>query len=307
MRRVAEAAPADAFPASDGWSVWPAPAKLNLFLQITGRRADGYHQLQTLFRLLDWGDVIRLRVRDDGAIRRVGESVAGVAEADDLVVRAASLLQSEAKSGQGVDIVVEKSIPAGGGFGGGSSDAATVLVALNRLWELDWPTDRLAALGLALGADVPVFVHSRNAWAEGVGEVITPVDLPPAWYVLAFPGVHAATAGLFQADDLTRDSAPATITDFLSGSCSGNAFEPVLRRREKAVEAVFSALSAIGTPRLTGSGSGCFVEFASREAAEAALRRLPVQLDARIAAGVARSPLLDALEGRGRGHIPTSR
>ena len=298
MRRVAEAVPTGAFPESEGWSAWPAPAKLNLFLQITGRRADGYHQLQTVFRLLDWGDVIRLRVRDDGAIRRVGESVAGVAEADDLVIRAAKLLQSEANIGQGVDIAVENNIPAGGGFGGGSSDAATVLVALNRLWGIDWPMSRLAALGLALGADVPVFVHGRNAWAEGVGEVITPIALPPAWYVLALPGVHAATAGLFQADDLTRDSAPATIADFLSGSCSGNVFEPVLRRREKAVDAVFSALSAIGTPRLTGSGSGCFVEFASRDDADAALRRLPAQLDARVVSGVAASPLLDALQGR---------
>ena len=298
MRRVAEAVPTGAFPESEGWSAWPAPAKLNLFLQITGRRADGYHLLQTVFRLLDWGDVIRLRVRDDGGIRRVGESVAGVAEADDLVIRAAKLLQSEANIGQGVDIAVGKHIPAGGGFGGGSSDAATVLVALNQLWGLDWPMQRLAALGLALGADVPVFVHGRNAWAEGVGEVITPIALPPAWYVLALPGVHAATAGLFQADDLTRDSAPATIADFLSGSCSGNAFEPVLRRREKAVDAVFSALSAIGTPRLTGSGSGCFVEFASRDDADAALRRLPAQLDARVVSGVAASPLLDALQGR---------
>ena len=298
MRRVAEAVPTGAFPESEGWSAWPAPAKLNLFLQITGRRADGYHLLQTVFRLLDWGDVIRLRVRDDGGIRRVGESVAGVAEADDLVIHAAKLLQSEANIGQGVDIAVEKHIPAGGGFGGGSSDAATVLVALNKLWGLDWPMKRLAAIGLALGADVPVFVHGRNAWAEGVGEVITPIALPPAWYVLALPGVHAATAGLFQADDLTRDSAPATIADFLSGSCSGNAFEPVLRRREKAVDAVFSALSAIGTPRLTGSGSGCFVEFASRDDADAALRRLPAQLDARVVSGVAASPLLDALQGR---------
>ena len=199
---------------------------------------------------------------------------------------------------QGVDIGVKKRIPSGGGFGGGSSDAATVLVALNRLWGLDWPTDSIARLGLSLGADVPVFVHGQNAWAEGVGDVITPIDLPPAWYVLAFPGVHAPTAGLFQAEDLTRDSAPATIANFLSGSLSGNAFEPVLRKRENAVDSVLNALSAIGTPRLTGSGSGCFVEFATRDDAEAALARLPAQLDARVAEGVAKSPLLDALEGR---------
>lgn len=294
MWRVSD--PAVSFAAADGWSAWPAPSKLNLFLHITGRRPDGYHQLQTVFRLLDWGDTVHLRLREDGDIRRTGESVAGVAEADDLTIRAAKILKSESNVGQGVDIGIEKRIPAGGGFGGGSSDAATVLVALNRLWGLDWPVERLAQLGLALGADVPVFVHGRNAWAEGVGDVITPIDLPPAWYVLVFPGVHAPTAGLFQADDLTRDSAPATIANFLSGSLSGNAFEPVLRKREKAVDSVLNALSVIGTPRLTGSGSGCFVEFATRDEALQAMQRLPAQLDARVAEGAAHSPLLDALE-----------
>ncbi|HWU70755.1 MAG TPA: 4-(cytidine 5'-diphospho)-2-C-methyl-D-erythritol kinase, partial [Pseudoxanthomonas sp.] len=192
-----------------GWSSWPAPAKLNLFLQITGRRADGYHELQTVFRLLGWGDTVRLRIRDDGQIRRVGESVPGVAEADDLLVRAARLLQMESNCSQGADISVEKRIPAGGGFGGGSSDAATVLVALSRLWGLDFDLDRLAALGLRLGADVPVFVRGENAWAEGVGEKLVPIDLPPAWYLLVDPGLHVPTAGLFQAHDLTRNAAPA--------------------------------------------------------------------------------------------------
>ena len=286
------------FPEAEGWSAWPAPAKLNLFLQITGRRPDGYHTLQTVFRLLDWGDTVYLRMRGDGGIRRLGESAEGVVEADDLMVKAAKSLKKESNIAQGVDIGVKKRIPSGGGFGGGSSDAATVLVALNRLWGLDWPTDSIARLGLSLGADVPVFVHGQNAWAEGVGDVITPIDLPPAWYVLAFPGVHAPTAGLFQAEDLTRDSAPATIANFLSGSLSGNAFEPVLRKRENAVDSVLNALSAIGTPRLTGSGSGCFVEFATRDEAMDALQRLPAQVDARVAEGAARSPLLDALERR---------
>ena len=296
MRRVAD--PTVMFPEAEGWSAWPAPAKLNLFLQITGRRPDGYHTLQTVFRLLDWGDTVYLRMRGDGGIRRLGESAEGVVEADDLMVKAAKSLKKESNIAQGVDIGVKKRIPSGGGFGGGSSDAATVLVALNRLWGLDWPTDSIARLGLSLGADVPVFVHGQNAWAEGVGDVITPIDLPPAWYVLAFPGVHAPTAGLFQAEDLTRDSAPATIANFLSGSLSGNAFEPVLRKREKTVDAVLDALSAIGTPRLTGSGSGCFVEFATRDEAMDALQRLPAQVDARVAEGAARSPLLDALERR---------
>lgn len=288
-------------PSSGGWSSWPAPAKLNLFLRIPRRRPDGYHELQTVFRLLDWGDTVRIRLRDDGVIARVGESAAGVAEADDLLVRAAKMLQSETNFGKGADISVEKRIPSGAGFGGGSSDAATVLRALDRLWGLDLGVDRLAALGLRLGADVPAFVHGENAWAEGVGEALTPLALPPAWYVLADPGVHAATAALFQAPELTRNAAPATISDFVSGAGLGNAFEPVLRRREPAVEAAFAALARVGTPRLTGSGSGCFVEFATRESAEAALAALPSSLKAWVAAGAARSPLLDALERRDSG------
>ncbi|UBB24236.1 4-(cytidine 5'-diphospho)-2-C-methyl-D-erythritol kinase [Pseudoxanthomonas japonensis] len=279
----------------DGWSAWPAPAKLNLFLHITGRRPDGYHLLQSVFRILDWGDTVHLRVRPDGAIRRVGASVPGVAEADDLLVRAANLLKEEANCAQGADISVEKRIPAGGGFGGGSSDAATVLVALNRLWGTGLPVERLAALGLRLGADVPVFVRGRNAWAEGVGEQLTPIALPPAWYVLADPGVHVPTAALFQAPDLTRNAPPAKMSDFVSGHLLGNAFEPVLRRREPAIEAVFQALARIGTPRLTGSGSGCFVEFAQRTQAEAALAELS-GLRAWLAPGAPRSPLQDALE-----------
>lgn len=278
------------------WSSWPAPAKLNLFLQITGRRADGYHQLQTVFRLLDWGDEIALRVRADGRICRVGESVAGVAEADDLVVRAAQALKHASGTALGADIQVTKRIPAGGGFGGGSSDAATVLVALNCLWGTALGEDALAGLGLVLGADVPVFVRGRSAWAEGVGEILQSVTLPPAWYVVADPGVHVPTVELFQSQQLTRDAKPVKIADFASGTVLGNAFEPVLRRREPAVEAVLNALSEIGRARLTGSGSGCFVEFATRAAAEQGLAKLPKQLRAWVAAGVDRSPLLDALE-----------
>jgi 4-diphosphocytidyl-2-C-methyl-D-erythritol kinase len=275
---------------------FPAPAKLNLFLHITGRRADGYHELQSVFRLLDWGDRVQLQVREDGQVRRVGPSVPGVAEADDLAVRAAVLLKNHVNVAQGVDIAVEKRIPAGGGFGGGSSDAATVLVALNALWKTGLDEDALAGLGLQLGADVPVFVRGRNAWAEGVGEQLTPLALPPAWYVIADPGVHVPTAALFASPDLTRDAPVAKIADFASGSLLGNAFEPVLRRREPAVEAVLIALDRIGRARLTGSGSGCFVEFATRAAAEQGLARLPKELRAWVAAGVERSPLLDVLE-----------
>lgn len=291
--------------ADAGWSVWPAPAKLNLFLRIVGRRPDGYHLLQTMFRILDWGDTISIRLRDDGRIVRHGDSAPGVAEADDLTVRAAKSLQSTAKIAQGADIAIEKRIPSGGGLGGGSSDAATVLRALDRLWGCDLGVDALAELGLRLGADVPVFVRGENAWAEGLGEQLTPIDLPPAWYLLVAPSIHAATAELFQAAELTRNAAAATMSDFVSdpflqGQALGNAFEPVLRRREPAVEAVFAALRSAGTARLTGSGSVCFVEFADRESAERALdqlaKPLPSGLTAWIAAGAPRSPLLDVLE-----------
>ncbi len=284
------------FPAAAGWSAWPAPANLNQFLHITGRRGDGYHELQTVFRLLDWGDTVHLRPRVDGVVARIGDGASGVAEADDLMVRAAILLKNACKCDQGADIGIEKRIPMGGGFGGGSSDAASVLVALNRLWGVGLGEARLAELGQALGADVPVFVRGHNAWAEGIGERLTPIRLPPAWYLLASPDVHAATAALFQAPDLTRDAPPVTIAGFLSGAVLGNAFEPVLRRREPAVEAVFKALARVGTPCLTGSGSGCFVEFADRGSAEAALAALPPGMHAWLARGAERSPLLDAVE-----------
>ena len=278
-----------------GWSAWPAPAKLNLFLRIVGRRADGYHELQTVFRILDWGDCIRLRSRSDGQVVRHGDRLPGVEDPADLAVRAAVLLKNETNVSQGADIHVEKRVPAGGGFGGGSSDAATVLCALDRLWGLNLGEDRLAALGLRLGADVPVFVRGRSAWAEGVGEKLVPLELAPAWYVLVDPGVHVPTVELFRSPDLTRDSPPAKIAGFAAGTVLDNAFEPVLRRREPAVEAAFAELARIGSPRLTGTGSGCFVEFAHRDAAQEALARLPRRMHAWVAAGVSDSPLRAAL------------
>lgn len=278
------------------WSEWPAPAKLNLFLRITGRRDDGYHLLQTVFRLLDWGDTVRLRVRDDGRIRRLS-GPPGVSEDADLAVRAARALQWASGAALGADIEVIKRIPMGGGFGGGSSDAATVLCALDRLWGAGLGVDRLADIGLGLGADVPVFVRGDNAWAEGVGERLTPVALPPAWYLMADPGVQVPTGELFQAPDLTRDASPATIADFVSGAELGNAFEAVLRRREPAVDAVLTTLSRFGVARVTGTGAGCFVAFGSRAQAEAALAALPPGLKAWVAAGVERSPLQAALAG----------
>lgn len=284
------------FPESEGWSRWPAPAKLNLFLRITGRRADGYHRLQTVFRLLDWCDVVHIRPRADGVVQRLGDSLPGLAAHDDLAVRAALLLQAASGTRLGADLRIDKHILAGGGFGGGSSDAATVLVALNRLWNAALPTPALAALGLQLGADVPVFVHGHNAWAEGVGELLQPIDLPPAWYLVVTPPLHVGTAALFADPDLTRDSPPATIPAFVSGAVSDNAFEPVLRRREPVIDQLFRALQPLGTPQLTGTGSGCFLAYATLAQARDALAALPDGLQARVVAGVARSPLLQALE-----------
>ena len=279
----------------DGWSRWPAPAKLNLFLRVLARRSDGYHDLQTAFRLLDWGDEVRIRLREDSGLHRMPGGAGGIPEADDLIMKAARLLQERTGSLMGADLGVVKRIPMGGGFGGGSSDAATVLVALDTLWQTRLGEDQLAELGLQLGSDVPVFVRGRNAWAEGRGERLTPVGLPPAWYVLAAPPVHVSTAELFQAPELTRDAAPATIADLISGVALGNAFEPVLRRREPAVDSTLAELARHGQARLTGSGCGCFIEVATQAEALRIQSELPRSLNAWVAAGADESALLGAV------------
>lgn len=275
----------------DGWSLWPAPAKLNLFLRIVGRRADGYHLLQTVFQLLDWGDTVALRPRADGRIVR-HRGAAGVAAQDDLTVRAALALRDAAGATAGADIDVDKRIPQGGGFGGGSSDAATVLVALNRLWRLGLSGDELAGIGLSLGADVPVFVRGRSAFAEGVGEKLTPLALPRRWFLLVDPGVGVPTAELFRAPDLTRDAPSATIPDFVSGSVHGNAFEPVLRARSPRIAAALDALAAFGAPNVTGTGGGLFLAFDDPAHAREAAARLMPEWRCWIAEGVDESPLL---------------
>ena len=283
----------------DGWSRWPAPAKLNLFLHLVGRRDDGYHLLQTVFQLLDWGDTVHLRPRDDGIIRRTS-ALAGVAEADDLTVRAAQLLRRHAaRPSDGVDIDVDKRIPLGGGLGGGSSDAATVLVVLNRLWECGLGTDDLAVLGLELGADVPVFVHGRSAFAEGVGERLTPVSLGHARYLVVDPGVSVSTGELFRAPELTRDAPPMTIRGFVCGDPAGNAFEPVVRARYPAVERAFAWLGRHGRPRLSGTGGAVFMAIMGDGAG--LLDECPPGMRAWIADGVDCSPLQRAVEACGSG------
>lgn len=273
---------------------WPAPAKLNLFLHIVGRRADGYHLLQTVFQFVDYGDWLSFTPRADGIVRRV-DPLPGVPEDQDLTVRAARLLQAETGRGAGVDIRIDKRLPMGGGLGGGSSDAATTLIALNHLWGLGLSEDVLAELALRLGADVPVFVRGRAAWAEGVGERLIPVELPEPWYLVLKPPVEVATGPVFQAPELTRDCAPLKIVDFLSGR-GGNVCEPVVRTRYPEVGAVLDWLGRHGPARLTGTGSCVFAAFRTRAAAERVLREVPAEWAAFVAQGCNRSPLHRMLE-----------
>ena len=274
-----------------GWGrPGPAPAKLNLFLHITGQRNDGYHLLQTLFQFLDFGDDLYLRPAPAGQVVRCGE-VAGVAPEQDLCVRAARLLQEQEGVDQGIEIKIEKRIPMGGGLGGGSSDAATVLVALNQLWKLGLGTDHLAELGLSLGADVPVFVRGQTAWAEGVGERLTPVSAPEVWYLVVAPPVSVSTAAVFAAPELTRDTPPITIADFLSGA-GHNDCEPVVRAHFPEVDQVLQWLQPYGAARMTGTGSCVFLPCTNEDMAHAIGGQLPLRWPHFIARGVNHSPLL---------------
>lgn len=276
------------------WTAWPAPAKLNLFLRVLGRRMDGYHDLQTVFRLLDWGDEMRLRVRNDGVIQRSG-TVVDIAPEDDLALRAARALQAHAGSSLGADIALEKRVPVGGGLGGGSSDAATVLVALNQLWGLHLDEDVLAALGHSLGADVPVFVRGRSAWGEGVGEHLTAMVLPRRHYVVLDPQVRVSTAHLFQAPQLTRNAPATTISSFVSGEASENAFTPVVRKLYPDVATALDWLGQFGQARLSGSGGCVFLETRSYDRAFAIARRCPPEFVAQAVSGVTVSSLQERL------------
>jgi 4-diphosphocytidyl-2-C-methyl-D-erythritol kinase len=271
--------------------LWPAPAKLNLMLRVLGRRADGYHRLQTVFQFLDHADQIRIEPRSDGAVHR-RTALPGVPEEADLVVRAARCLQQATGCRQGVDLWVDKHLPMGGGVGGGSSDAATVLVALNQLWDTGLSPAELAHLGLTLGADVPVFVHGRAAWAEGVGEALTPIELPEPWYLVLVPRCAVATAAVFSDPDLTRDSAPITIADFLAGDDRNDCLA-VVERDYPEVAAALRWLSGFGRARLTGTGACVFAAFADEGAARAARCQLPAPFGGFVARGRNRSPLID--------------
>lgn len=280
---------------------WPAPAKLNLFLHVTGRRADGYHELETLFQLIDICDEIEFICTDDGEIVREMGAI-GVSPDDDLAVRAARLLREEYGDPRlGARLWVHKAIPMGAGLGGGSSDAATVLVALNALWKLGRSTDELADLGRRLGADVPVFVRGRNAVARGIGELLEPVELPTRWFAVIYPGLTVPTREVFQAPELTRNSPSLTMPGFPLPGAFGvfamghNDLEPVVVARYPAVRDALGWLGCRGKARMTGSGACVFAVFDDRRSADAALCGLPAGWMGYAVSGLARSPLLERL------------
>lgn len=274
-------------------TVFPAPAKLNLFLHVTGRRPDGYHALQTLFRFIDRADAIGLSVRADGAVRRVN-AVPGVPAESDLAVRAARALQQATGCALGADIRVDKHLPMGGGLGGGSSDAATVLLGLNHLWGTGLRREALQAIGLGLGADVPVFVFGRNAFGEGVGERLQPFDPGPAWYVVLTPPVAVSTASVFASPRLTRDSPAITIAALSMGWRHGwgrNDLQSVVREQVPEVDRALSWLERFGTARMTGSGACVFCGFDSEAAAREVLAQVPEGLSGFVARGLDEHPL----------------
>jgi 4-diphosphocytidyl-2-C-methyl-D-erythritol kinase len=273
----------------------PAPAKLNLFLHITGRRPDGYHLLQTVFQFLEQADTLHFSRREDGVIA-LAPDIPGVPAESNLIMRAARLLQTHAGCRTGADITLEKRLPMGGGIGGGSSDAATTLLGLNRLWGLDLPLDTLAALGLQLGADVPVFVRGHAAWAEGVGESLTPVDIPEPWYLVLTPPTHISTADVFRHPQLTRDTPAITVAAFLGGGLARsvrNDCENIVRQLSPEVDAALTWLARHGTARMTGTGACCFVACPDRATAEHLLATSP--LPGFVSKGCNRSPAHVAL------------
>lgn len=271
-------------------SVWPAPAKLNLFLHILGRRPDGYHNLQTVFQFIDYCDELRFTVRQDNAIN-LHSPIEGVADSDNLIVKAARLLQQTTHSALGADIFVEKKIPMGGGLGGGSSNAATTLVALNTLWDLQQSNTQLQALGLTLGADIPVFVAGHAAWAEGVGEKLLPITLPEPWYVIIKPSVSVPTAKIFSDPQLTRNTSPFTIHEFSKGRETRNDFEIVVCKHYPEVAAALEWLNQFAEARLTGSGSCIFAAVTEESIAQQIVQQIPAEFFGFYAKALNKSPL----------------
>lgn len=261
----------------------PAPAKLNLMLHILGRRADGYHELQTLFQFLDYGDELSFSPREDGQIR-LHTDLPGVDHDSNLIVRAARLLQRESGCTLGADIALTKRLPMGGGIGGGSSDAATTLLGLDHLWRLDLGEDRLAGLGLALGADVPVFVRGHAAFAEGVGERLQPVDLEEPWFLVLTPQVSVSTAEIFADPELTRNTPAITVRSLLAGG-GHNDCQPVVERRYPEVRNALSLLNKFVPASMTGTGACVFGSFPNEGEADKVRRQLPASLPSFVARG----------------------
>jgi 4-diphosphocytidyl-2-C-methyl-D-erythritol kinase len=282
---------------------YPAPAKLNLFLHIVGRLPDGYHLLQSVFTAIDLCDRIRIQVREDGRIEGAGE-IPGVPPDEDLALRAARLLKEATGTPLGATIEVEKHIPMGGGLGGGSSDAATVLLVLNRLWNAGFDEEALGEIGLSLGADVPFFVQGRPAWAEGIGDRLTPIDIPPSWYLVLVPPVTVSTPSVYGAAELTRNTEPLKMEDFsahppafLEGCRFHNDMEAVVVARYPEVREHLAWLARHAKARMTGSGGCVFAAFASREAAQQVLDQLPATMRGFVARGLQYHPLREVSSG----------
>ena len=274
--------------------IYSAPAKLNLFLHVVGRRSDGYHLLQTVFRFLDFSDQVSLTIRDDNKIQ-LNTPILGVPAEKNLCVQAARLLQKESGTSVGVEISLEKLIPMGGGLGGGSSDAATTLLALNRLWDLNWSREELMELGLNLGADVPVFIFGENAFAEGIGEKLKPIKLLPAWYLVLTPPVHVSTADIFASKELTRNTIPVKIPPFSVGLGHNDlesvvclAYPQVARHLEWLRQLNRTTMAA-----MTGSGACVFAEFITESAARMALASVPLGMSGFVVQGLDRHPMQD--------------
>ena len=269
-----------------------APAKINLFLHITGRRADGYHTLQSVFQLLDFYDTIHLKPTKTGEIKRIND-INGVPTSQCLCALAASALQQFTGCKLGVEYAIDKRIAMGGGLGGGSSDAATMLLALNQLWQLNLSREQLMQIGLKLGADVPIFIFGQNAWAEGVGEIMSPIDLPEQYYVVLTPQVHVSTAQIFANSTLTRDTKPLKIADFSSATYSSdfrNDLEAIVCKEFPAVATTLKWLNQFGLARMSGSGASVFVAVNSKQSADELLAKKPANTTGFVAKGLVKHP-----------------